>query len=59
MTGLLIDQLDFYLDAHMMPRLDGLTDEEYFWSPLLPLSPCCTRIGTAGAGVWLGWVTAG
>jgi hypothetical protein len=25
--------LDFYWEAHLGPRLDGLTDEEYFWEP--------------------------
>lgn len=33
-TGLLVDQLDFYLDAHLFPRLEGLGDEEYFWEPV-------------------------
>ena len=33
-TGLLLDQLDFYLHAHLLPRLEGLTDEEYFWRPV-------------------------
>jgi hypothetical protein len=31
---LLIGQLAFYWDAHLRPRLDGLTDEEYFWEPV-------------------------
>jgi hypothetical protein len=31
---LLIGQLDFYWDAHLRPRLEGLTDEEYFWEPV-------------------------
>ncbi|MET7424550.1 DinB family protein [Dactylosporangium sp. NPDC005555] len=30
---LLVGQLAFYWDAHLRPRLDGLTDEEYFWEP--------------------------
>jgi hypothetical protein len=30
--NLLIGQLAFYWDAHLRPRLDGLTDEEYFWN---------------------------
>lgn len=33
-TGLLLDQLDFYLRAHLFPRLEGLDDEEYFWQPV-------------------------
>lgn len=37
---LLIGQLAFYWDAHLRPRLDGLTDEEYFWEPV----PGCLTI---------------
>lgn len=33
-TGLLLEQLDFYLRAHLFPRLEGLEDEEYFWEPV-------------------------
>ncbi len=33
-TSLLVDQLDFYLAAHLMPRLEGLTDAEFFWEPV-------------------------
>lgn len=33
-TGLLLDQLDFYLQAHLFPRLAGLGDEEFFWEPV-------------------------
>ncbi len=32
--GLLLGQLAFYWQAHLRPRLDGLTDEEYFWEPV-------------------------
>jgi hypothetical protein len=31
---LLVGQLEFYWDVHLRPRLDGLTDEEYFWEPV-------------------------
>ena len=31
-TAMLVDQLDFYIAAHLMPRLEGLTDEEYFYN---------------------------
>lgn len=31
---LLVGQLEFYWDAHLRPRLEGLTDEEYFWEPV-------------------------
>ena len=32
--ALAVDQLGFYWDAHLRPRLQGLTDEEYFWEPV-------------------------
>lgn len=32
----LVDQLEFYWDVHLWPRLDGLTDEEYLWEPVTP-----------------------
>jgi len=32
--ALLVAQLEFYWDVHLRPRLDGLTDEEYFWEPV-------------------------
>jgi hypothetical protein len=32
--NLLTGQLAFYWEAHLRPRLAGLTDEEYFWEPL-------------------------
>ncbi|SNT64214.1 DinB superfamily protein [Asanoa hainanensis] len=28
------DQLTFYWDNHLRPRLDGLTDDEYAWEPV-------------------------
>ena len=31
---LIISQLEFYWDVHLRPRLDGLTDDEYFWEPV-------------------------
>ena len=31
--SLLADQLEFYLQAHLLPRLDGLGDDEYLWRP--------------------------
>jgi DinB superfamily len=30
----LVEQLEFYWEVHLRPRLDGLTDEEYFWEPV-------------------------
>ena len=33
---LLLDQLGFYWDFHLWPRLEGLTDAEYLWEPASP-----------------------
>jgi len=30
----LTEQLDWHWNAHLRPRLDGLTDDEYFWEPV-------------------------
>ncbi len=30
----LAEQLDWHWQNHLRPRLDGLTDEEYFWEPV-------------------------
>ncbi|WP_273487699.1 ankyrin repeat domain-containing protein [Ancrocorticia populi] len=30
---LILDQLDFYWNVHLWPRLEGLTDVEYLWEP--------------------------
>ncbi|MFB9237744.1 DinB family protein [Plantactinospora siamensis] len=32
-SRLLVEQLDFYWQAHLWPRLTGLTDSEYAWEP--------------------------
>jgi DinB superfamily len=29
-----VDQLGFYWDSHLWPRLQGLTDDEYLWEPV-------------------------
>jgi DinB family protein len=34
MTAQLADQLDFHWAHQLRPRLDGLTDDEYFWEPV-------------------------
>lgn len=31
---LLADQIDFYWQVHLWPRLQGLTDDEYLWEPV-------------------------
>ena len=33
-TSVLLDQLTFHWDAHLRLKLEGLTDEEYFWEPV-------------------------
>jgi hypothetical protein len=33
-TSQLADQLDFHWQSLLRPRLDGLSDEEYFWEPV-------------------------
>jgi hypothetical protein len=33
-TAQLTDQLAWHWDNHLRPRLDGLTDDEYFWEPV-------------------------
>jgi DinB superfamily len=33
-TGQLAQQLDWHWNAHLRPRMDGLTDEEYRWEPV-------------------------
>ena len=30
----LLEQLTWHWDHHVRPRLDGLTDDEYFWEPV-------------------------
>ena len=39
----LADQLDFHWTTLLRPRLDGLTDDEYFWCPV----PNCWTAGRA------------
>jgi hypothetical protein len=40
----LIDQLEWHWQNQLRPRLDGLTDEEYFWEPV----PGCWSIRRRG-----------
>lgn len=47
-TSMLVDQLDFYLQAHLLPRLEGLTDDEYFWEPV----PGSWSVRSDGADGW-------
>ena len=45
---LLVGQLEFYWDVHLWPRLEGLTDEEYFWEPV----EGCWSLGRGADGRW-------
>jgi hypothetical protein len=40
----LVDQLEWHWEHQLRPRLDGLTDEEYFWQPV----PGCWTLSRRG-----------
>jgi hypothetical protein len=42
----LVGQMEFYWDAHLRPRLGGLTDDEYAWRPVEP----CLDLEPGGGG---------
>ncbi|WP_323958784.1 DinB family protein [Arthrobacter sp. JZ12] len=42
----LTDQLNWHWENHARPRLNGLTDEEYFWEPV----PGCWSVRPRGTG---------
>ncbi|OBK22698.1 DinB family protein [Mycobacterium asiaticum] len=44
LTNQLADQLDVHWRSHLRPRLDGLTDDEYFWQPV----PGCWTVHPGG-----------
>lgn len=46
---LLVSQLEFYWDVHLWPRLEGLTDDEYFWEPAVG----CWTLRPDGDGGWM------
>jgi hypothetical protein len=46
---LLVEQLEFYWDAHLWPRLAGLTDEEYLWEPVAE----CWSLRPGPDGRWI------
>jgi hypothetical protein len=52
---MLADQLDFYLQAHLFPRLIGLSDEEYLWEPV----PGSWSIRRSAEGRWFSESTWG
>ena len=45
LTTQLADQLDYHWTNQLRPRLDGLTDEEYFWQPV----PDCWTVHPDGS----------
>jgi len=45
MTSELADQLDWHWQHQLRPRLDGLTDDEYFWQPV----PDCWTVHPDGS----------
>ncbi len=45
-NGQLLDQLDWHWRQQLRPRLDGLSDEEYFWEPV----PGCWNVRPRGSG---------
>ncbi|MEV6886659.1 DinB family protein [Streptomyces sp. NPDC051135] len=53
----LAEQLDWYWHKNLRPRLDGLTDEEYFWEPVpdcwsVRLRDASAAPTSAGSGKW-------
>jgi hypothetical protein len=44
-TTQLADQLDYHWTHQLRPRLDGLTDDEYFWQPI----PDCWTVHPDGS----------
>jgi hypothetical protein len=45
-TETLVEQLDWHWNAQLRPRLNGLTDDEYFWEPV----PDCWSVRPRGTG---------
>lgn len=44
----LAGQLEFYWEAHLAPRLEGVTDDEYLWEPVAG----CWSLRPLGDGRW-------
>jgi len=42
----LVEQIDLHWSSQLRPRLDGLTDDEYFWEP----APDCWSLRPRGTG---------
>lgn len=52
-TSQLVEQLEWHWKGHLRPRLEGLTDDEYFWEPAPGAWSVRTR-GTSSAPVQAG-----
>src|SRR5919112_6145999 len=52
-NALLLEQLDWHWQRQLRPRLDGLTDDEYFWEPV-PWAWSVRPRGTSDAPVQVG-----
>ena len=48
-NSLIVGQLEFYWDVHLRPRIEGLTDDEYFWEPV----PGMWSVRRNGEGDWV------
>jgi DinB superfamily len=44
----IVEQLDFYWNVSLRPRLEGLTDDEYFWEP----APNCWTVRPSSDGTF-------
>ncbi len=56
-TATLLEQLTWHWTGHLRPRLDGLTDDEYFWEPAAGMWSVRRRgspgaVGEIGGGDW-------
>ncbi|RJQ69568.1 DinB family protein [Pseudonocardiaceae bacterium YIM PH 21723] len=47
---MLVGQLEFYWDVHLWPRLEGLTDSEYFWEPAAEVPAIAWRMTHIAVG---------
>lgn len=60
-AGLLASQLTWHWEAQLRPRLEGLTDEEYYWEPvrgcwnLRPVGTSATPMAAGGGAVEMDW----
>ena len=53
-NGELVDQLEAHWQQQLRPRLDGLTDDEYFWQPVADCWSISRRGGSSASEPWGG-----